>query len=102
MDFDLVNLNVWNYLWYNVYVNVDIYSEMFKSSVFFQEYNVSVNGGLEKVIYYVFFNYLDQGGLLEYGEDGLSCYNVVVKINVNIIKWLKFNYSICFMCNDVW
>ena len=86
----------------NAYANVDIYSEMFKSSVFSQEHNVSVNGGSEKVTYYASFNYLDQGGLLEYGEDGLSRYNVAAKINANITKWLKFNYSTRFTRNDVW
>ena len=49
-----------------------------------------MNGGSEKVTYYASFNYLDQGGLLEYGEDGLSRYNVAAKINANITKWLKF------------
>ena len=99
---DIPNLSVWNYPWYNAYANVDIYSEMFKSSVFSQEHNVSVNGGSEKVTYYASFNYLDQGGLLEYGEDGLSRYNVAAKINANITKWLKFNYSTRFTRNDVW
>ena len=102
MDSDPANPNAWNYPWYNAYANVDIYSEMFKSSVFSQEHNVSVNGGSEKVTYYASFNYLDQGGLLEYGEDGLSRYNVAAKINANITKWLKFNYSTRFTRNDVW
>ena len=60
MDSDPANPNAWNYPWYNAYANVDIYSEMFKSSVFSQEHNVSVNGGSEKVTYYASFNYLDQ------------------------------------------
>ncbi|MDU1636600.1 MAG: TonB-dependent receptor plug domain-containing protein, partial [Bacteroides ovatus] len=37
MDSDPANPNAWNYPWYNAYANVDIYSEMFKSSVFSQE-----------------------------------------------------------------
>lgn len=102
MDSDPANPNAWNYPWYNAYANVDIYSEMFKSSVFSQEHNVSVNGGSEKVTYYASFNYLDQGGLLKAGDDGLHRYNVTAKINADLTQWLKFNYSTRFTRNDVW
>lgn len=74
----------------------------YKSSTFSQEHNVSLNGGSDIVAYYASFNYLDQGGLLKAGDDGLQRYNVTAKINANLTPWLKFNYSTRFTRNDVW
>ena len=78
------------------------YDEVYKSSTFSQEHNVSLNGGSDIVAYYASFNYLDQGGLLKAGDDGLQRYNVTAKINTNLTPWLKFNYSTRFTRNDVW
>lgn len=82
------------------FANLDWYKELYKSNVFSQEHNVSVNGGSEKVTYYASFNYLGQNGLLRHGEDGLKRYNVTAKINANITKWLTFNYSTRFTRTD--
>ena len=84
------------------WANTDWYDEVYKSSTFSQEHNVSLNGGNESISYYTSFNYLDQGGLLKAGDDGLHRYNVTAKINSNLTKWLKFNYSTRFTRNDVW
>ena len=75
------------------FANTDWFNELYKSNVFSQEHNVSINGGTDKLTYYASFNYLDQGGLLRHGEDGLKRYNATAKINSTITDWLKFNYS---------
>lgn len=82
------------------YANTDWYKEIYKDNVFSQEHNISINGGSEKVTYYASFNYLDQNGLLNYGEDGLKRYNTTGKINATITDWLKFNYTMRFTRTD--
>ncbi len=85
-----------------VWANTNWYDEVYKSSSFSQEHNVSLNGGSDIVAYYASFNYLGQGGLLKAGDDGLHRYNVTAKINADLTQWLKFNYSTRFTRNDVW
>ena len=84
------------------WANTNWYDEVYKSSSFSQEHNVSLNGGSDIVAYYASFNYLGQGGLLKAGDDGLHRYNVTAKINADLTQWLKFNYSTRFTRNDVW
>ena len=78
------------------WANTNWYDEVYKSSSFSQEHNVSLNGGSDIVAYYASFNYLGQGGLLKAGDDGLHRYNVTAKINADLTQWLKFNYSTRF------
>ena len=94
------NPNLWEDTWTKGYANTDWYDETYKSSVFSQEHNVSVTGGAEKITYYASFNYLDQGGLLKLGEDGLQRYNAAGKINATITNWLKFRYNTRFTRSD--
>lgn len=82
------------------YANTDWYRELYKSNVFSQEHNISLNGGSERLTYYVSFNYLDQNGLLRHGEDGMKRYNLTAKINSKLTNWLKFNYSSRFTRTD--
>jgi TonB-linked SusC/RagA family outer membrane protein len=84
------------------YANTDWYSEAYKSHVFSQEHNISLNGGSEKITYYASFNFLDQGGLLRHGSDGMKRYNVTAKINATLTDWLRFNYSSRFTRTDNW
>lgn len=84
------------------WANTNWYDEVYKESTFSQEHNVSLNGGSEKVSYYASFNYLDQGGLLKAGNDGMHRYNTTAKINVDLTDWLKFKYSTRFTRSDIW
>lgn len=79
--------------------NTDWLHELFGSS-FTQEHSLSVNGGSEAMQYYLSANYLDQGGLLEYGDDGKKRYSLTAKINADLTKWLKVGYSIRFNRSD--
>lgn len=80
--------------------DVDWYDAIYKDRSFSQEHNVSLNGGSEKINYYASLNYLDQGGLLKIGEDGLKRYNATVKLNTTLASWAKFNYSMRFTRED--
>lgn len=80
--------------------DVDWYGEVYKKWTFSQEHNFSVSGGSSKLNYYASFNYLDQGGFMKLGEEGLKRYNGTAKISSQITDWLKFNYTMRFTRQD--
>jgi len=80
--------------------NVDWYKAIYKSSTFSQEHNLSANGGTEKLNYYASVNYLDQGGLMRFGNEGYKRYTTTAKMNTQLSNWAKFNYSIRFTRTD--
>ena len=80
--------------------DVDWYDAIYKDHNFSQEHNFSVNGGTKKLNYYASFGFLDQGGLMEIGEEGYKRYNVTGKIGSQITDWLKFSYSLRFSRED--
>jgi hypothetical protein len=46
------------------YANTDWYYELYRKNVFFQEHNISANGGSDQLQYYVSLGYLDRNGML--------------------------------------
>jgi TonB-linked SusC/RagA family outer membrane protein len=96
------NPNAWFDVWALGYANTDIYNELYKENVFSQEHNLSASGGSEKMNYYGSFNYLNQGGLIKIGNDGLKRFNITGKFSSVLTNWLKFNFSTRFTRNDVW
>lgn len=80
--------------------DVDSFDLIFKKWTFSQEHNVSVNGGNKKLNYYASLNYLNQGGFMNFGKEGLNRYNAMLKINSEITKWMKFNYSVRYVRKD--
>ena len=75
------------------YANTDWFSEIYKDHNFSQEHNLSVNGGTENFNYYFSANFLDQGGMLKWGDEGLKRYGLTGKFNVDITKWMEFGFS---------
>ncbi|MFV0521754.1 MAG: SusC/RagA family TonB-linked outer membrane protein [Mangrovibacterium sp.] len=84
------------------YANTDWYGELYKENSFSQEHNVSINGGTEKTSYYASLGFLNQNGLLNFGDDGLDRYNISAKINTELASWLDFNFSTRFIRTDNW
>ena len=80
--------------------NVDWYKALYKKHTFSQEHNISMNGGAEKVSYYVSFNFLDQDGLMKFGDEGYKRYASTAKINAQLTDWARFNYSMRFTRTD--
>ena len=80
--------------------NVDWYDAIYRSWVFSQEHNFSVQGGSETVNYYLSLNYLDQNGLMEFNQDTYDRYTATAKINVQITNWAQLNYSNRFIRED--
>lgn len=79
--------------------NTDWLKTLFGNS-FTQEHSLSVNGGSEQIQYYLSANYLDQGGLLNYGDDNKQRYSFTAKINAELTKWFKIGYSMRFNRTD--
>ena len=80
--------------------NTDWYDALYRNWAFSQEHNLSVNGGTEKISYYLSMNYLDQNGLMEFNQDQYNRYTTTAKINVTLTDWAKFNYSNSFTRED--
>lgn len=83
------------------YANTDWYSEIYKGSSFSQEHNLSISGGGDKFSYYASLGYLDQNGLLRHGSDSMKRYNATAKFNAELTNWLKFNYSLRYVRQDL-
>lgn len=77
-----------NYDWYDIY---------YKDKAFAQEHNITLSGGTNKLGYYVSMGYLGQDGLLDVGNESMSRYNLALKINADLLSWVKMNYSMRFI-----
>ena len=80
--------------------NTDWYDVIYRDWAFSQEHNLSLNGGSERVNYYVSMNFLDQNGLMEFNQDTYNRYTTTAKISVKLTDWAKFNYSNRFTRED--
>ena len=80
--------------------NVDWFKAIFRTNVFSQEHNFSINGGTEDFNYYVSANYLDQNGMMQFNQDTYDRFASTVKVNIKVTDWLKFNYSSRFIRED--
>lgn len=96
------NPDGWEDEWSKGYANTDIYDELYKKSVFSQEHNLSLSGGSDRMNYYASINYLDQGGFLKFGDDGMKRYNATGKVNAKIAPWADFNFTARFTRTDNW
>ena len=56
-----------------------------------QKHNINVEGGNERMNFYVSAGLLDQPGLQTWGNDSYKRYNVLANISAKAADWLKFN-----------
>lgn len=84
------------------YANTDWYSELYRNNAFSHEHNLSISGGSGKVNYYASLGYLDYDGMLRHGSDGQKRYNASVKLNAELAKWVRFDYSARFVRSDLY
>lgn len=80
--------------------NIDYYDVFYKDITKSQEHNISVSEGGERTNYYISGNFLDNGGLINWGGDGLKRYNVFGKIESRLSKLVRVNYSARFIRTD--
>lgn len=81
--------------------NNDWLDVIFGGTAFSQEHSLSVNGGSDKVQYYLSANYMQQGSIIRWGDEGMKRYTVSAKINTEIAPWLHANYSMKFIRKDL-
>lgn len=67
---------------------------------FSEEHSISANGGNETTQYYLSGNYLNQDGLLKYGDDNKQRYSFSGRINSQLNKWLNVQYTARFSRTD--
>ncbi|MCD8293452.1 MAG: TonB-dependent receptor [Prevotellaceae bacterium] len=83
------------------FANTDWYHEIYKDVSFSHEHNLSISGGGEKFNYYASLGYLDQNGLLRPADDTMRRFNASAKFGAELTGWLKFNYSIRYIRQDL-
>ncbi|NLP56861.1 TonB-dependent receptor [Lutibacter sp. B1] len=80
--------------------NNDWYDIIYRNSTFSQEHNLNIQGGSDKVSYYISGNYLDQDGLMKFNRDEFNRYTTTTKINAKITDWASVNVSNRFIRED--
>ena len=58
-----------------------------------QKHNVNVEGGSEKMNFYISAGLLDQPGLYTWGNDFYKRYNITANVSAQAADWLTFNIS---------
>lgn len=84
--------NKWN-MYSGSNANTDWFSEVYRDWVPSHEHNLSVSGGSEKVTYRVSGSFLNQRGLIRYGEDRFKRYTMDAKISAQLASWASLNYT---------
>lgn len=79
--------------------NTDWLKEQFGSN-FSQEHTLSMNGGDDRMQYYLSANYLDRGGLLRHGDDNTQRYAFTGKVSAQLANWLRVTYNTRFTRTD--
>lgn len=80
--------------------NVDWYDKQYKWS-WAHEHNLNINGGSEKMQYYVSANYLGQDGNLRFGEDTYERINTNAKLNAQPFDWLDVEVNVKYVHTDL-
>ena len=96
-EFPGVDINAngddWASTYYNQYANTDWFQYYFKDKSIRHSHNLSVQGGSDKMNYYIGMGYIYQEGLMDKVQDDLSKYNLNTKFQINANKWLRFNLN---------
>lgn len=80
--------------------DIDWYDVVYKNTAFAMEHNASIQGGNQKFNYYTSFNYLDNGGFMNMGEDKYNRYTGTAKINAEIAPWIRMSYNMRWTRTD--
>lgn len=89
---DPANPNRWAYTLAND--NVDWYKPgIWLRNAFNHRHDLNFSGGKENIQYYFSAGYLDQDGVLNWGDDNFKRINFVSNIQAEPLKWLKLNFQ---------
>lgn len=73
--------------------NVDWYGEMYKNSAFSQEHNLSLQGGSDRITYYLSGNAMKQGGMMRFNTDHYDRYGITAKVSGKVSDEITINYT---------
>ena len=82
----------WN-MYSGANANTNWFKEVYRDWVPSHEHNLSVSGGSEKVTYRVSGSFLNQQGLIRFGEDRFKRYTMDAKISAKLTDWATLNYT---------
>ncbi|MDR1723276.1 MAG: TonB-dependent receptor [Tannerella sp.] len=76
--------------------NNDWFKIFLKDASFNQQHNIGVSGSAGKAGYYVGMGYLQQLGLIRFGEDSYQRYNLRANLSTELTNWLSFSFRGAF------
>lgn len=85
--------NHWS--WDNGNANTDWVKAYIKPA-FIQKHDLAVSGGSKSTSYYTSLGLLDQGGILRYGDDKFSRYNVTSNLHSEPTSWMRVDVRMRF------
>lgn len=87
---------------YKYYGNVDWYGYFYKRTRTQNEHNVSIQGGNDKVRYYISGRYFGSQGIMKIQNDPFDSYSLRSKLSVDITKWLHYSNNISYYYGYNW
>lgn len=61
-----------------------------------QQHNLSISGGTDSISYYASFGFLNKDGYLRYNNENFKRYNILMRGEFKVKKWLTLEESIIF------
>jgi len=80
--------------------DINWFKTIYRSSVPSEEHNLSISGGNDITQYYVSGNFLDQGGLVRFGENHFNRYTATAKITTKFASWGSLSYNTRWIRED--
>lgn len=91
----------WGGVYYLQYGNTDWFDYFYKDNSLRHTHNINIQGGTEKVKYYLGAGYVYQQGLLDKVQDDLKKYNLNLKLQLKVNDWLKVNLNNNITLQDI-
>lgn len=73
----------------------------FDKTAFTHEHSLNVNGGSEKLSYFMSAAYMNQEGLLKYGDDTFERFNIAGNISAQATDWMHIGLRTRFIREDL-
>jgi len=86
--------------WIPLAVDVDWWSECYKSKALTQNHNLSAQGGSKAVTYYASLGYFDEDGLYRHGNDYYKRYNGLFNVQAQATEWLDLDFRFRLTRNE--
>lgn len=81
---------------YKYYANTNWYDHFYNHTRPTWDHNISINGGTDKVKYYLSGNYYEQEGILRQNPDKFAKYTLRSKVDIKLAKFLSLSNNTSF------